>query len=271
MMDKQPSPQTRRGNRSTARRKPPLVLDFDGVVCDGIKESLLVVWNGAQGKPVMEFSAQGLGALPPAFVERFTRYRPFAQHLGHFLVPLLEGLPHIGTQEAFEAVYQSIDHARRERFVQAVSQYRQQVRQECPTTWVKMHRCYRGIIPYLSRRNGPVSIVTARDQASVLQLLESKGLTLAPEQVLGEQSPKLAALATIVRQEQVDPSALIFVDDHRSNVQVARQAGYQAYLAQWGYPAPPARGALADPLPAIRLADLLAERFPHRNGPTSRP
>ncbi len=192
-----------KAKRSPVSSKLPLVLDFDGVVCDSLKESLLVVWNGAGDNLPVEFSVQGLRALPPDFVERFTRYRPYARHLGHFLVPLLQELPLMRTQEAFEAAYQSLDRARKECFIQAVSQYRQQVRETHPVTWLKMQRCYRGIIPYLSRREGPIYIVTARDQMSVLQLLESKGLILAPEQVLGEQSPKLAALATIAEREQV--------------------------------------------------------------------
>jgi HAD superfamily hydrolase (TIGR01509 family) len=250
-------------------RKAPLVLDFDGVICDSFKECMLVVWNGAHGKPVDDFSDQGLQALPPDFVERFRRYRPFAQHLGQLLVALLEDLPLIETQEAFEVLYQSLSRTRREMFIWAVSQYRQQAREQHPAIWLKMQRCYRGIIPFLANRAGPIYIVTARDQESVLTLLSSKGLHLSPEQVLGEQSPKLAALTTIARREQVEPSALIFVDDHPANVQVARQAGYQAYLALWGHITPLQRGKLALSLCGIRLTDLLAERFPMTSARTS--
>ncbi len=252
-------------------KKSPLVLDFDGVICDSFNESLLVVWNGAGSNPPVEFSVQGLGALPPDYVERFTRYRPYVRHLGHFLVALLSDLPSVDTQEAFEAVYQSIDRARKEAFIQAVSLYRQQVRQAHPATWLQMQRCYRGIIRYLCRREGPVYIVTARDQASVLQLLENKGLILAPEWVLGEQSPKLDALAAIAQREQVAPGKLIFIDDQRANVQAALQAGYQAYLAGWGYPAPLASSVSTSRLVEIRLRDLLAERFPETNGTASLP
>ncbi len=248
-------------------RNAPLVLDFEGVICDSLKECMLVVWNGAYGKPVDDFSEQGLGALPPSFVERFAQYRPFAQHLGHFLLVLLEDLPRIETQEAFEVIYQSLSSRRRETFIRAVSWYRRQVREQHPEIWLKMQRCYRGIIPFLARRIGPTYVVTARDQVSVLLLLESKGLIMAPEQVFGEQSPKLAALAAIARREQVEPSALIFVDDHPANVLIARQAGYQAYLALWGHPTPPKRKGLAPSLWGIRLTDLQAERFPATTAP----
>lgn len=71
-----------RGKRPPISSNLPLVLDFDGVVCDSLKESLLVVWNGAGGNPPVEFSVQGLLALPSDFVERLPATVPLLSTWG---------------------------------------------------------------------------------------------------------------------------------------------------------------------------------------------
>lgn len=248
--------------------KQILALDFEGVLCDSSKECMLVAWYGTHGASVEAFGTRGWHKLPPAFVERFLAYRPFMHHLGHFLVPMLSDLPRIVSQEAFQTAYASLEAARRERFIEQVSQYRQQVRVLRTATWLQMHVWYPRIAYWLRRFRQPVYIVTARDRASVLTLLESKSIVLAPDHVFGERVSKLEALATIVHREQISPQALTFIDDHPEHVRSARQKGYQAFFASWGYGVLPAEGPQASSMLPLRLPDLLTGRFPSEENPT---
>jgi phosphoglycolate phosphatase-like HAD superfamily hydrolase len=250
-----------RGPRE-AHNKQILVLDFDGVICDSREECMLVAWHGGQGDPVEAFNHRAVSRLPSSFVERFEQMRPYARHLGHFLVPLLSDLPPITSQEAFEAAYEALDRERRETFQRQVQLYRQQVREQRTRAWSRSHRFYQGVIPWLRRRQVVSWIVTARDQASVLALLASHKVYLSPDRVYGEQSSKLEALAIIANAEQVRPEDVIFVDDHPGHVQAALDAGFRAYFATWGYGCMPPERMGAAPLPGIQLPELLAGRFP---------
>ncbi|GHO96514.1 hypothetical protein KSF_065620 [Reticulibacter mediterranei] len=232
---------------------------------------MLVVWLGAQGHPVEAFKRRAVSQLPASFVERFEQMRPYARHLGHFLVPMLVDLPPIASQEAFDVVYASLDSERRETFQRQVQVYRQQVREQRTRTWSRLHRFYQGIIPWLRRRQEVPWIVTARDQSSVLALLASHEVYLPQNRVYGEQPSKLEALIAIANAEQVRPEDVIFVDDHPVHVQAALEAGFRAYFATWGYGRMPPEMMGAAPLPRIQLPELLAGRFPNPQNRSTRP
>jgi phosphoglycolate phosphatase-like HAD superfamily hydrolase len=253
-------------NEQPAANRPrsPLVLDFEGVLCNSSREWMQVAWHGTQGHPVEAVGTQGEERAPADVVWRFEWCSPFIRHPGHWLVPLLEEVPPCATQDAFEAAYQALDRHRRETFLEVVSQYRERLRSERTAAWARLHRWYPRILPWLRTHGDVVFLVTARDQASVLTLLERRGVTLPPDHILGEQSSKQAALGAIARLAQVPPQDLIFVDDHPANVQEARQAGYRAFLALWGHWGRAVAHLHIPPQPSLRLTDLVAGRFPAR-------
>lgn len=237
-----------------------LVLDFDGVLCDSSRECLLVTWHGAQGHPIETFSRRAVARLPPVFVERFRAYRRFARHLGHFQMALLEELPLITSQEAFEAAYDALDVGRRQAFVDQVQVYRQQVRAQRTQTWLFHHVFYRGVLPWLRRQPTLPWIVTARDQESIQVLLKSHDIHLPPNQVYGASTNKLDALHEIARQTQTLRENMLFIDDHSAHVHAACRAGFRAMFASWGYGE--SSNVTMSPIPSLRLPDLLAGHFP---------
>ncbi len=101
-----------------------LALDFEGFICDGLNECLLVTWNGYHEKALSDFSDEGLASLPHEFVERFKYLRNWASHVGHFFVSLLDPPPDISSQEDFNAVYASLPRAVIDLFVEKVMRYR---------------------------------------------------------------------------------------------------------------------------------------------------
>jgi phosphoglycolate phosphatase-like HAD superfamily hydrolase len=210
-------------------------LDFEGVICDSFTECVLVAWNSAHDQSPASFSLQAVADLPAAFVERFRRYRPYARHLGHFLVALLDNVPPIQSQEDFEAVYRRLDTAQVDAFVQKVTTYREQVRQARREEWLAAYHLYAGIASLFAQSPLPLYVVTARDQVSVCTVLDAAGLTIPKEHVYGGVRAKVSALGYIWRQELVRPRDLLLVDDHLFNVLSAKKAGYQAAWARWGY------------------------------------
>jgi HAD superfamily hydrolase (TIGR01509 family) len=243
-------------------RSRALVLDFDGVVCDGFAECALVTWNAHFERPVDDFSPRGLEQLPPAFLERFRHTRAYARHLGHFLVAVLAGSRELATQTQFDECYHALPTPVIDAFVDRAGRYRDQARARFPNRWLNYHELYPGLAKLLADVADEVYVVTAKDRASVLSILNAAGIGLAPDRVYGEQRDKLAALADVARREGVQAGQLDFVDDNLPNVLAARTAGYQAHWAAWGFSAPEHHeqaGRLGLPaLPLSKLAGVLA-------------
>jgi phosphoglycolate phosphatase-like HAD superfamily hydrolase len=236
-----------------------LALDFDGVICDGFNECVLVTWYGPRAGALADFGAAGMSAIPPAFVRRFLHCRAFAKHLGHFYVSLLEGIERVRTQADFEALYASVSPLDVEAFVVAVNQYRALVRKHLPEAWLSQQGLYPGVGDFLRRARLPLYVVTAKDAASVAQILEHAGVALAPQHIFGELRDKRAALSQICAAEQIAPGALGVVDDNVLNALTAQRAGFRAYWALWGYRAPD-HTTIADEnhLPRLLLDQLLS-------------
>ena len=102
-------PQTRSlrpglASSSVAKNHRRRLEDLVRVICDSLQEGLLISWNAHTRAPVEAFVAPGLAGVPPEVADRFTRCRPFARHLGHWLVPLgIDTVP--ATQAEFAARY----------------------------------------------------------------------------------------------------------------------------------------------------------------------
>jgi hypothetical protein len=215
--------------------KQVLALDFDGLLCDGLNECVLVTWNGHHGKSLADFSDIGLAAIPPEFIDRFRYCRNFAKHLGHFFVPLLEHTKPICNQHDFEEVYRSIRTKDIHQFVEKVSDYRNLARQGKTEQWLRYHQLYPGMTTFLASITLPTYIVTAKDLDSVIAILKHNNIDFEKSSIFGEQQSKISALCEIKRLENVESIEIDFYDDNLPNIMEAIKHGYNATWATWGY------------------------------------
>lgn len=238
---------------------PAVVLDFDGVVCDGSTECALVTWYGHFNRPVEEFSTIGLPHVPATFLQRFRDLRGYARHLDHFLVPLLGGVEELPSQREFDVMFAAIPESIREGFRTRVDAYRAAVRRTYREEWLAHHSIYPGIGDGLRALEGDWYIVTAKDTASVLEVLAQRQIRLDPSRIYGEQTDKRAALREIGDLES--SRTVVFVDDSHANVVAARADGVAAYWANWGFHNPEqAAAAQRSQTPTLTL-EMLGRRL----------
>jgi len=214
-----------------------LALDFDGVIFDGLNECVLVTWYGHHGGSIADFGPEGLSAVPAAFVARFAECRAYAKHLAHFYLSLSESLDEVRDQAGFDALYAATPAAEVESFVAKVTRFRALAREARRLEWLNQQRVYQGMDRMLSSSQLPVYIVTAKDADSVLELLGHVGVSLERSRVFGELRDKLAALRSISERERAAPHEVGVVDDNVFNALAAKNNGYAARWALWGYQA----------------------------------
>jgi len=231
-----------------------LALDFDGVICDSLEEGLLISWNAHTRAPVQAFVEPGLAGVPPEVAQRFTGCRPFARHLGHWLVPFAIGeVP--SSHAEFAARYDELPGQTIETFTAAATRYRAAVRRAYPDRWLSHHVVQPGLAGVLTS----AYIVTARDAESVSRILDAHDVAVDGARIFGSSTHKPDALKTIAIREGVQPADVTLVDDSIENCLAAQAAGYGSWWATWGYSTPTDRArATSHGIRAIPIDALLA-------------
>jgi len=235
-----------------------VALDFDGVVCDGLAECLLVSWLSFGDRVQPDDSITLLDTITSSFKDHFAHCRNFVRHSGHFIVPFLYGAT-FETQADFDAAYRTVETGKLEAFLRRFEACRKRLRQDQPEQWFALHALYPGVGSALQAAHLPLFIVTAKDTASVLAILEEASVPLAEDRIYGGVTAKLAAFHDIMRRSGCGPERIAIYDDNVLNVAEARGAGFDAIWATWGYSSPEhQRIAASWSLPSVSLDDFLA-------------
>lgn len=212
-----------------------LILDFDGVVCDGLNECLLSAWNTWHGLDVAAFDAATLENIPSIFMARFAHYRNFVRHSGQFVMPFLLDFEGFASGEDFDRAFSSIPTQSVDNFVARFEEYRVGVISNRYDSWIRMHAYYDGIPGVLRNNADSIFIVSGKDEHSIVQILRSQDLHVPESQIFGSMRTKVPALMEIAGDLGCAVDHMHFYDDNLANVVEAREAGFSAHWAGWGY------------------------------------
>jgi phosphoglycolate phosphatase-like HAD superfamily hydrolase len=243
-----------------------LALDFDGVVCDGMREYFQSSWRAYR-----RLRASAPEQPPPGVFERFARLRPLVE--SGWEMPLLVHAAVSGADEAAlladwrpEAWLADLGHPR-EAIAAALDRVRDEWIAGNEADWLDHHRFYPGVIDRLRGLAGSatrVAIVTTKEGRFARTLLARAGVELPAADVLGKEvrRPKRETLRALIARESIGPGALWFVEDRLETLRAVAGTpeldGAGLFLAAWGYNTPGERDAA---LRDERIALLALERF----------
>ncbi|MFD4482978.1 HAD family hydrolase [Streptomyces sp. NPDC058471] len=218
-----------------------LILDFDGVIADAFTECAVVTYYAdhdpatVAGKPIAELAA----AMPTSFVERFRLVRTYARLLDDFMVARENAAESIRTLEDYEVLRDLIPAKKLAGLVRGATAVRASLREQQREEWLGMHTLYPGIADLLRRHRGRgTSIVTAKDEPSVWDILAHHQLESTITQVIGECSDKRTAVQLLAETDGLPAEAVTFIDDHITNALAVRDTGATSLWAWWGYHTP---------------------------------
>jgi phosphoglycolate phosphatase-like HAD superfamily hydrolase len=224
---------------------PPIVLalDFDGVICDGLREYFQTAWQAycQIWQPDDVTPSEGLAP-------QFYRLRPVVE-TGWEMPILIRSLV-LGTQEceilqnwATIAAKIITDDALDAASVSAiVDEIRDQWIATDLESWLAEHRFYPGVVERL--REGLASstqcvIISTKEGRFVKQLLQEQGVVLSDQQVYGKEvkRPKYQILKELTLEYGTTP--IWFIEDRLKTLEaVKKQTGLDnvtLFLADWGY------------------------------------
>ena len=231
-----------------------LVLDFDGVVCDGMEEFFESAWRAWQ--------SVGGDPLPAARRDelevRFAKLRPVVEAGWEMaLLPALLATTDASrdTELADDARWPAIRDAwmrdrrlRREPLADALDAARDTWRREDRDGWLRRHRFYPGVADWLrdlAARRRLVYILSTKDKRFLDDLLTWQKVPLPTDRIVGKTTPRRPKWEVI--EELATGHALPaggagvwFVEDRLAtllDVQSAAPhlADVRLFLAVWGY------------------------------------
>ncbi|MGK7933842.1 MAG: HAD family hydrolase [Microcystaceae cyanobacterium] len=233
-----------------------LALDFDGVVCNGLREYFQTSQRTYQKIWKSETSVSLEG-----YAESFYKVRPVietgwempllirAMVKGKTESEILQHWPHI-CADLMEA-----DHLEKEQLIQALDG----VRDDWITTnleeWLGLHQFYSGVISALKKilnSSTKLYIITTKEGRFVKQLLHNQGVEIPQSSIYGKEvkQPKSKTLQLILQDHSEQPNHLWFVEDLLKTLNKVNQeknlTGISLYLAEWGYNTPEVRASLTD-------------------------
>ena len=252
-----------------ARAPAILALDFDGVLCDGMREYVESAWRACRRLGV------GAPPEPPAgLFESFARLRPLVES-GWEMTAVVHALHAGASPQALEQNWRPEAWladlpATREAATAALDRVRDEWIAADERGWLESHRFYPGVVERLRGLvAGPVAVhvITTKEGRFARQLLRRQGVELPAGRVLGKEArrPKRATLRELVAGG--DAARMWFVEDRLATLRDVTAepalAGASLFLAAWGYNTPKDREAAGRDGRIVLLAlDRFAADFP---------
>jgi phosphoglycolate phosphatase-like HAD superfamily hydrolase len=249
-----------------------LALDFDGVICDGLKEYFITAWLAY----CQIWQPDNL-TPPEGLAEKFYRMRPVVE-IG-WEMPILLRLLQKGVAEEtiwmnWGELTQKIlleDGLKPSPLAATVDGVRDQWIRTNVDSWLAEHRFYPGLIERLQKflnTSIQIFIISTKEGRFIDQLLQQQGVQLPAARILGKEvkRPKHQVLRELIDEfdghaasPEDNPPTFWFVEDRLKTLQVIKQqpdlATVQLFLADWGYNTPADREA-ADRDDRIHLLSL---------------
>jgi phosphoglycolate phosphatase-like HAD superfamily hydrolase len=224
-----------------------LALDFDGVICDGLREYF------ATTKKTYE---QIWSLLPEnsldSLASSFYRLRPVIEtgwEMPILLRALVLGIEEDQILHNWSAIATEIVNSETldsKNIGKQLDSVRDNWIKNDLEEWLSLHSFYPGIIPKLKEIIDSaieLYIVTTKEGRFVKQLLQQQGIKVPSEKIIGKENkrPKYETLRILKESEKKESEKLIiwFVEDRLKTLQLVQKKpeldSVRLFLADWGY------------------------------------
>lgn len=212
-----------------------LILDFDGVVADALTECAGVTWYAGRlqrGAYVPRLPG-ALEAVPAGFIRTFGQVRPHCRTLDDFM--LTNFVAEKG-RDVEKTVFEDL-RLRYKEELQSQAALAEDVRaawrQKDHRAWLDLHDIYPGLARLILESGQEIAIVSAKDSASIREILRHHGLDQGVSAIRGSCKDKAKEISELL--EQSGEGRATFIDDSIANILAMRDLPVTALWAAWGY------------------------------------
>jgi phosphoglycolate phosphatase-like HAD superfamily hydrolase len=243
-----------------------LALDYDGVLCDGMKEYFQTAWRAYCNL------WQRTDPVPPSgLAERFYQVRPLIAtgwEMPLLIRALLTGHSETEMAQDWDTLAEHLlqqEQLTATALATEVDNIRDQWIATNPTSWLAEQYLYPGVAEQLSiwLNSVQIVIISTKEGRFIRQLLHQHNIDLTNLRIFGKEvkQPKYEILRQLKAQE--DASAVFwFVEDRLKTLQGIEKLSdlqdIQLFLATWGYNTAAERASVADD---SRIHQISLEQF----------
>jgi hypothetical protein len=224
-------------NSSFSSQPELLALDFDGVICDGLREYFQTAWLAH-----CELWTADQPQPPAGLAEVFYRLRPIVEtgwEMPVLIHALRSGFSETEILQDWSNISVELLHHHRTspQFVGAVvDRLRDQAIQQDLPAWLGAHQFYPGVIDRLKTVENFV-IISTKEGRFIHQLLTDAGVVLPLERIFGKEQKR--PKSEILRDLKPHYRSIWFIEDRLPTLEkVVQQADLHdigLFLADWGY------------------------------------
>jgi phosphoglycolate phosphatase-like HAD superfamily hydrolase len=213
-----------------------IFLDFDGVICDSLLETLVSSWRGYY---LLRGEAEP-AAMPVSLRRDFARLRPYVRAGEDFILihELIAAKTRIHSQESFDAQAERRGAETIARYREAFYAARRDLLDSHRDYWVGLNHLYPHMSSGLARWVSYPSlyILSTKRADYIVEILTAKAIDMDPQRVLscGAREKKNTILGVLERRQA---ERALFIDDQIDHLASdwARDPRIVGCLAAWGY------------------------------------
>ena len=211
-------------------------LDFDGVICDSILETLVSSWRGyyllrGEEQPPL---------MPVSLLRDFAGLRPYVRAGEDFILIhelIAAGYP-IRSQRDFDNQLAERGQQRIDLYRDSFYAARQELLRHQREYWLSLNRLYPHVAPCLGSWSSSSSlyILSTKRADFIVEILNSKNIPMAPQRVLScAAKEKISTILRTLAQRGYERA--LFIDDQIDHLasDSARDPRIDCCLASWGY------------------------------------
>ncbi len=220
--------------------------DFDGVICHSARETGRAAWRAAGAVWPGRFA----GEIGEALLARFVRCRPVIE-TGYENLPLLDllrrGFDEDEILDHFAPLCDEVmarEGLGQEELQAALSEARDRWIEADVQGWLAAHDFYPGVAKAINALRAQRCVVTTKQHRYAELLLDSAGISVAPEQIYGLESIAGGSKGDVLRRllAEAPGRQIRFFEDRMETLRrLTSLERVQLYLVDWGYNTAPER------------------------------
>jgi len=229
-----------------------LALDFDGVICDGLKEIFLSGYNTylhfhpetslLDGRPLTFDFYDEFGKAKEELFDQFVRLFPFGNKADSHYVMLrvIEENQECKKDDDFNCIRAKMDPKVLQAYYEKFYEERTRLKEMDYDKWLKLNQIYPEMEENLITLGKYFNLViaTSKDKKSVLTILRANhlGNLFYEENILDKEygNSKDVQIKIFKEKFKLNNKDIYFVDDRLQVIVPVKNMGVNCYLATWG-------------------------------------
>lgn len=218
-----------------------LILDFDGVICDSIKECLSVAYNTYLKVKKQSYKPSLKLRIPYHFKQSFLDNRYLVRPAREYFVlfkSFEDSSETVLSEKRFRALLK-INAKACDNFEREFFKTRDYLRSASRGEWLMLNKVYPGVKQNIGKlkRFFKIYICTTKDRKSVKMILEKSKIKFSEKKIFSRENKlsKPSAAEYICRINHCKPKDVYFLDDNIIYLNELAHFGARSCLARWGY------------------------------------